>query len=253
MAIWAIKSFYYYAEVDWPLVIHDGGNLSAAIRSRLQTHFPDAWIVGAEEADRLVEAKLQLGRYSATIAGRRACNLMKKALDFALLAAAPRVLFLDSDVLFFARPRELVNRAKQEASGIVIMRDYQNSYSIDRAAALGNFGVPLPECINSGLGILPVRDVDLGFIEGVFSSGLLPLDKDGFAEQTLLALVASRAGFAYLPEEYCVVTGQANIGAARQIARHYVGPVKQLFFSEGVPHLVRTTRSLRSRKWGPRH
>src|SRR5262249_50264892 len=39
-ALWAAKSFYYYADVDWPLVWHEGGSLRPAYRAVLKRHFP---------------------------------------------------------------------------------------------------------------------------------------------------------------------------------------------------------------------
>lgn len=246
LAIWGLKSFYYQAQVDLPLVIHDGGGLSPEHVRTLQQHFPDARIILAPEADRLVNAKLQAGGYQATIRGRATYNLMKKVIDFAVLSDAPRILLLDSDILFFSRPTELLQLLATENDHIVLMRDYQDSYSVDRAVSKGLFGYELPSCINSGLGVIPTAKIDLPFIEEIFSGGRLPLDRDGFAEQTLLALLAARCGVGCLPESYEVVTGPRDIAAGGQIARHYVGPVKELFYDEGVPYLVKSSGVLQS-------
>ena len=246
LAIWGLKSFYYQAQVDLPLVIHDGGGLSPEHVHTLQQHFPDARIILAPEADRLVNAKLQAGGFQATIRGRARFNLMKKVLDFALLSDAPRILLLDSDILFFSRPTELLQLLATENDRIVLMRDYQDSYSVDRAVSKELFGYELPSCINSGLGVIPTAQVDLPFIEEVFAGGRLPLDRDGFAEQTLLALLAVRCGVGCLSDSYEVVTGPRDIAAGGQVARHYVGPVKELFFDEGVPYLVKSSGLLQS-------
>ena len=56
--IWALKSFYYYARVDFPLYIHDGG-LVRGQAEQLLHHFPDAVLVSEGEADALVETALR--------------------------------------------------------------------------------------------------------------------------------------------------------------------------------------------------
>jgi len=239
LAVWGIKSFYCTTGVDWPLVIHDGGGLTAESMAKLREHFPNSWVVTAQEADRLVGKKLARGGLAAVADGRARYNLMKKVIDFAVLASAPRVLLLDSDVLFFTHPAELVRLGHTETNRIVLLRDYQDSYSIDRADAQGWFGVELPECINSGLGVIPTHLVDLPFLDRVFAMNKVPLDKDGFAEQTVLGLLVGRAGATYLPDKYVVVTHPVDLANAGQVARHYVGPVKELFFDEGVPYLVK--------------
>jgi len=51
--IWALKSFYYFSEVDYPLFIHDGGLKTSQIE-QLQHHFPDAQIIGYRDADQQI-------------------------------------------------------------------------------------------------------------------------------------------------------------------------------------------------------
>ena len=75
------------------------------------------------------------------------------------------MLLLDSDVIFITHPAQLVHLGHTETNRIVLLRDYEDSYSIDRADAPGWFGVELPECINSGLGVIPTHLVDLPFLD----------------------------------------------------------------------------------------
>ena len=55
--IWALKSFYHFSGVDYPLTIHDGG-LEPWQFSLLQSHFPQAAFVTMDEADQRVESLL---------------------------------------------------------------------------------------------------------------------------------------------------------------------------------------------------
>jgi len=55
--IWALKSFYLFSGVAYPLYIHDGG-LAPGQAELLGEHFPDAKVVLAEDAEREVRAEL---------------------------------------------------------------------------------------------------------------------------------------------------------------------------------------------------
>lgn len=234
LALWAVHSFYHWASVDWPLVIHDGGGLGTQEWACFKTHFPNARLVPALEADGLVNNYLAKRDLSATIHARANCNLMRKVIDTAVMCQAPRFILLDSDVLFFRAPTHLLQLAQASSQRFHLLRDYQDSYSIDRDTAQGKLGIRLPPTINTGLAVIPKSSIDFDAMENIFRIGVIPLFRDGFAEQKVLALLASIAGLDYLPEDYKVVTGPSISRA--DTFRHYVGPVKQLFFDEGVPY-----------------
>ena len=76
---------------------------------------------------------------------------------------------------------------------------------------------------------------------GVFGGGdryALELTRH-MADQTVLGLLARRAGVTYLPDKYVVATHPVDLANAGQVARHYVGLVKELFFDKGIPYLVK--------------
>jgi hypothetical protein len=53
-ALWALKSFYYFADAKFPLAIHLQGWCPRRIIWRLRRHFPGARIITQPEADTLV-------------------------------------------------------------------------------------------------------------------------------------------------------------------------------------------------------
>jgi hypothetical protein len=56
--IWTLKTFYRFAQVDFPLFIHDGG-LTPRQVERLQQHFPDATVLRQADAEKRVIAHLR--------------------------------------------------------------------------------------------------------------------------------------------------------------------------------------------------
>jgi hypothetical protein len=236
LALWALHSFYHWTSVDWPLVVHDGGGLGPREWAIFRSHFPNARFLPASQADVLVNKWLAERDLSSTIHARANYNLMRKVIDTAITCQARRYILLDSDVLFFKKPDHLLRIAQENNPQIHLLRDYQNSYSINSDVSKFELGLSLPDTINTGLAVIPKSAIDFEFMETIFDKSVIPLDQDGFAEQTVLALLASQAGFEYLPEVYKVVTCPSS--NRDEILRHYVGPVKRLFFDEGVPMFI---------------
>jgi hypothetical protein len=247
MALWAAKSFYHFARVDWPVTFHDGGGLDRRISRELVSHFPNAQVIGWDEATQLVEPRLLEAGFSNIARARRANVMVRKLVDSASLAAAPNVVCMDSDVLIVDRPDELIQLGEGRPATAWFNRDSHDMYSITREQAAAWFGLDLPGRVNAGLSLIPVRVVDLEFLNQAFASNRIPVDKDVFPEQTVCALLAARLGGpAFLPPSYTVATGTPplDVRALGLVSRHYVGPVRYLLYEEGMPFLIRTTTLL---------
>jgi hypothetical protein len=245
MALWALKSFYYHAPVDWPLVLHDGGGFTPAIRAALLHHFPNVRILDWDQATKAVEESLAQQNLSAIARARKSSALLRKLIDCKVLGCTQNVLLLDSDVLFFQTPLEVIEAGESNLNRFLFNRDYLSSYSIGPEQSRAGLGLELPDCINSGLGVFPTGLIDLKFIEEICASGQVLLNS--FTEQTLFALLAARSGFEYLSDRYAVLTGPVDIAAMGLVSRHYVSPVRNLFFDEGIPHLKKVTKMLQNR------
>lgn len=241
LAMWAAWSFYQWARVDWPLAIHDGGGLSQPIRSKMARLFPAARFIGWEEANYEVEEGLSRKGLYNLIEARRRNVMIRKLVDFSLMGNSPCFISCDSDVLFFSRPDRLLELANGNGPPFGFNRDSHTMYSIDSCQAKVWFGLTMPEKLNAGLGVLTRREVDLDFLNAAFIPGLIPPANDAFPEQTACALLVARSGRdGFLPENYSVATGTTplNLKAIGAVSRHYVGPVRHLFFDEGLPTLI---------------
>jgi hypothetical protein len=247
LALWAAKSFYHFAGVEWPITFHDGGGLDPRITRALIGHFPNARVIGWDEATRLVEPGLLEAGYPNLARARQANVMIRKLIDFAVLAAAPNMVCIDSDVLFVGQPIELVRLGESDPDGPWFNRDSHNMYSITREQAAAWFGLDLPGNVNAGLSLIPVRLVDLAFLDEAFAPDRIPVNQDVFPEQTVCALLAARSGGPrFLPAAYSVATGTPplDVRGLGLVSRHYVGPVRYLMYEEGMPFLIRNTRFL---------
>lgn len=231
--LWALKSFYRYAGRHYALCIHEDGTLPAAAADELRSHFPDARLILRAEADRAVLPELEA--YPRCLAFRKSNTLSLKVFDFRHYLQSERMLLIDSDVLFFSEPVELLRRIENPAYQLnSVNADVASAYTVDPAEVKSRFGFDLGPCFNSGLGLIHKDSLRLEWIEEFLSlSGVL--GHFWRIEQTLFALCSFRRGAELLPEEYRVQCDEIIKGSCK----HYVGAIRHHMYGSGMRHLVR--------------
>jgi hypothetical protein len=240
LALWAAKSFYAQAEVDWPLVWHEGGSLKPGNRGLLRRHFPDSALLTVAEANRRVESELDRLGLSRCREARRRTFMLYKLLDCLVLSRAQNILCLDSDILFFRRPDDLLKAGDGPLPHNRYARDRASCYGIGVDAALARFGVAPVERLNAGLSLFRRASLDLAMLEEFLGDSDL-VATPWLTEQTLHALCAGRIGVDFLPEEYLVSTeAELHTPDGRNlVAKHYPSHPRRYLFEEGIPHLER--------------
>lgn len=189
-AIWALKSFYCLFGMTCPLAIHLQGQSPSRMITRLRQHFPDARLVQQAEADAFVEPELARAGIDRLLALRRKTPFMLKLTDFVLMCRAPRLLLLDSDVLFFACARDLIEHARSESRAVLLRRDVANMYDIFPELPFERFDFHLAPYVNSGIALVPRAAVNLCRCEDYLSDDEVARPNT-MVEQTLYALAFS--------------------------------------------------------------
>jgi hypothetical protein len=232
--VWALKSFYRASARRYALCIHDDGTLDQAAQAELARHFPDARLIERQAADGAVLPTLD--RFPRCRAFRETNHLSPKLFDFRHYLQSERMLLLDSDVLFFAEPVELQQRIEDPAyRRNSVNEDDTTAYTVDPADVRTRLGLDMPERFNSGLGLIHADSLRPEWIEEFLG---LPGILGHFwrIEQTLFALCSARYGVEMLPDEYVV---SLKPRTERQVAKHYVGPIRHLMYREGMHELTR--------------
>lgn len=236
-AIWALKSFYRFAEVRYPLVLHVQGKVTARVPSRLRAHFPNARIIMQPSADREVERWLNEHGLLRLLTARRSSPFMMKLTDFPLLSESIHLLTLDTDLIFFRRPTELLGASLEPSLVSLFQRDVSSTYNISGERALSDLGVKLAPRVNTGIMLFPRESLDLTRCEDYLAHPDVARPS-GWIEQTLYALCASEQGrVTFLPDSYLVSLEEAD-GLDDLVVRHYAGPSRPLLTSEGMPRLI---------------
>jgi len=231
--IWVLKSFYHFSQRDYALCIHDDGTLTSENIAALRYHFPNARIVERKQADEKVLGLLE--SYPRCLDFRQTNHLSPKVFDFAAYLQSDRLLLLDSDVLFFQEPTELLRRIENPNYHLnTLNADIESAYTVEPETVKTHLGFDLASRVNSGLGLIHKKSLQLDWIEEFLT---LPNIIGHFwrIEQTIYALCSSRFGFELLPEVYDV---RLDRGINDSPSRHYVGTIRHLMYSEGIKHLV---------------
>lgn len=231
-AAWTLASLVHFTGRRWPIVIHDDGTLPQEARQAYTSMFGHLRIVSRPDADREIDARL--ADYPRCLAYRRSHPLALKLFDCPLLAQTPRLVLLDSDVLFFRRPEEVLSWVDRGQAESFFNPDFQDAYTISREAAQQRWGVTLWPQVNTGLSLLPREVLNLERCENwLGDESITDLKEIAWREQTLLALSASRLGKGgLLPESYEVSFNPEMANNA--VSRHYVGDMRSQFYAEGV-------------------
>jgi hypothetical protein len=122
----------------------------------------------------------------------------------------------------------------------VFLRDVENTSLITAEAFAAKFQRELAAPLNAGMFAIPSHFMDLEAMEEMLREfSLLDIPKSAwFIEQSVLGVLASLKGdVRLLPQSY----QQTLMGALRDdaVMRHYVGKVRHLFYSEGLPKVAK--------------
>lgn len=211
--IWTVKSLFWQTDEPLALRIHDDGSLGHGERQHWLGHFPGCRIIPRHEADGLVTRVLSKRGHSGLAAWRDSFPLALKLLDVNLLARAAKVVVLDTDVVFSARPAELLEVAADPSPQTACFNgDFASVYSLPLDVLRLASGVSVFEKINTGVAAFSPSIIDLERLEAFLGSPLageeagwfLKRREGWFLEQTLYAIELSRVRASRLPATYMV-------------------------------------------------
>jgi hypothetical protein len=233
-ALWSVRTFLDFLGESLPIRFHDDGTLTPAIAERIMAFLPGAVVITAAQAQAEMERRLR--DFPQCQAARRRHIMTHKLLDAAVFAPGARYLLLDSDLLFFSRPAEIAHWLTGSERANLWGRDAGNFLNLTKAEAQTRFGVNLAERVNAGFGCVWRESVDFSLLEEFFGLESVWCHPHR-VEQTAYALLSSRFGVRLLPRAYLLDTNRACGLPTGIVMKHYVGKIRDLFFSEGIGHL----------------
>jgi hypothetical protein len=238
MGMWASWSLMRFIPAG-TFVLHSDGSLTESDVELWRRLIPNLTYVSKEERDRMCRERIE-DDYPALAKWRRENPYSSKAIDVHFYGKRPRMIVLDSDVLCFSMPSELLRNLADPDVTFSWNEDERTSYTAERDALERMFGHSVPELFNTGVLVTKrFGEKDLALMDEIIQKCVAAgISTSGWFEQMLTAVIAGKIGNGLpLGSEYRVVPGRTKESA---VMRHYTG-VKRIrfrFFKEGIPRLL---------------
>ena len=252
--IWTIMSFAYFARQPFRLVMLQDGTVPECAWDHFKQLFPG--VVIADRESLRPEVEKRLGAVSPTIVGMwesgEYCTL-PKVVDSWILAKNKTIVTLDSDVLFFDCPKELLDPSLVEDQ--IAIYNYINydggsrntHYSHDAEELEHGTGISLPYDFIIGLGRVNLEYFDWELCEKVLANYPPKGPVKHFTiDQSIMGLWASVHGFSHLDKNRYSVTPVKTLDGV--MGRHYISKTRDLMYVEGMRTLRKTTNILARQK-----
>ncbi|MDL5055462.1 hypothetical protein QQ056_18185 [Oscillatoria laete-virens NRMC-F 0139] len=213
-------------------MIHDDGSLSQKYQKELPDLLPGCRVIGSKEAADFIQKRLQNHPLSGEC--RQIHPLCRKLFDIPLMTTKQKILMIDTDILFFRHPDQILNWLCEPSQHTLFMEDIQDATvnpAFDFARQKGFTMIPK---VNTGIVGMNREIYDLDFFEECLAQTDMIKSDRWFIEQSLFALLSSIKGdVEFLDSSYHMELTPAC--PPDSVARHYMGKVRHLFYSEGIP------------------
>jgi len=237
---WAVYSFLVFSGLRPRVVFHNDGSLSAIHIAFLQQRFPGCEVVQRAEADPIVSAWLSKRCFANCLRLRDSLVFAKKLFDVCILANEERLVLLDSDVLFYQQPSELM---EANSDGVhIYQRDYETNYCLGTDGLAEMKEIKCPEALNPGIMGIALDKIDFAVAERFLAyPGFF--DASGhanyFSELTLWAVLISQASNRALSDDYGFCVGPWF--GSQYVAGHFCGGNRwsATYYYRGLPEVWR--------------
>ncbi len=162
-SVFCANSLLKVAEPKPRLSFISDGSLSAKHARELARLFPGATIISTDEVSQRVESQFPADQFPLIRFYRRHKPIMRKLLDVFIMRNEAQLL-LDSDMLFFSNPRDLLDWT-EHPQGCLGMIDVKSAYGYSRPLMEELAGNSIPEKINIGVFGMTGSDIDWISIE----------------------------------------------------------------------------------------
>ena len=220
MAMWCLKSLFFYSKETWDVWIADHGDINSEQMSLLEWHFPGIRILPRNHLDAGSVGPTKPYPKSTWLRHNKKFVLSLKLFDPIFNLDDGRFLLLDSDVLFFQRPFEILDMLKLQDKCIPF-----------------HFNVEASGAINSGLAVIDKSALNLADIERALSSMNTRQRNSWCVEQDIYTEIA-RGRYAVLPPLYAVQPINDDVHS-NVISCHYIGVCRHAFYRQGISRLRR--------------
>ncbi len=233
MLLWALQSFFTFFVRPFQFFIHNDGTLTIGQINILKKFFPNFILVAPDEL---------LNNYQQVLNSQPIIKnfltehpeyyLMKKIVDPYFVSDKKNILVIDSDILWFQTPSELLTALNEDLPSTLMMWSplpgpvyFKDGTGLTEELSHHNSGVVLYRRDNFDLTVLADY---LARVDIKHPNNFQFIEEGGFA--TCLKKITS------LSKERYIIKGAVN---EQTVARHYTSPRRPGFYLEGLPRLIK--------------
>ncbi|MBI2676568.1 MAG: hypothetical protein HYX21_01265 [Candidatus Yanofskybacteria bacterium] len=230
-ATWSLWSFLKNSQLCPKIVIHDDGSLDGESAAIFKSKFDNLEIVWKKDADELID-KMNVNPIVKDYR-KNGYPLILKLVDIFLLSRSEKIMVLDSDVLFFKKPEEIVRFVKgscgrdaliSQAGGGFAVRvnsSYLNKYNLTQKNI---------ELMNSGIIVYKKFSISESKLSEYLENCELDMS-DYFVEMTGWNCLIGQTNCEFLPLDRYIIKGRPD---SNTVAKHFTSPRRHEMFAYGI-------------------
>lgn len=224
-------SLAHHSQRELLLNLVDDGSLSFDQEQHLRRLFPSGVTRWKHEVAAELDQHLHVSRFPVLRQRWSDYINIRKLTDIHLGSSGTK-LVLDSDMLFFRRPDELLAWWDQP-NGICLMVDCEESYGYSRELMEELAGAPIPPLLNVGICGLASEMINWEELEDWCQ---ILVEREGssyYLEQALVAMLAARSVPTVMPRaSYITFPTPQQTLAGEGMLQHYVADSKPWYFGK---------------------
>jgi len=217
---------------DFSIIFYDDGSLTSGSLIFLKLKHPFIQVVSAQQTQQKMDELLPADRYPFLHKKRAVYPHIKKLIDVHLGARGWQIV-LDSDMLFFNKPVQLLDWLKKPQQPFFLF-DPISSYHYSFPLMEELTGYKLNAHLNVGVAALKSEDINWDILEFWVKTLEENEGTSYLLEQALIAmLVAGKEIIVADQNAYVVKPGQNEVQAPTAVLHHYVAESKEWYYKTG--------------------
>lgn len=231
----SLYSFLHFSGLNpSAIIIHDDGSLDDNDKRVLVSKFSNLQVISRETADEKIVNLLESER--AKLYRKNGHPLILKLVDIFILSSAPKVMILDSDVLFFKQPGEIIQFVKSSSGLDALISGFPES--LDKFQILVNNKYlksrdlvnKRVEYMNSGIILYNKSSLTADMLYEYFDNCSMNYH-DYFVEMTGWNCLISQLNYDFLPLDQYIIKGRVS---DTTVTKHYTSGRRQELYAHGI-------------------
>jgi hypothetical protein len=229
--LFCISSLAKNSTERFQFILVDDGSFDEQLTHLVNALLPGVQLITARDIEINLQKKFPKDSYPVIHRKRAIYPHLKKLTDIHTIAGVDWKLVLDSDMLFFKEPTELISWLKNPDINI-FMKDCEQSYGYSELLMEQLCGFSIPEKLNVGVVGMRSSAINWDCIETWIKTLEGTEGTSYFLEQALTAMLAAGQPVHVLTaDDYIVKPGDNQIHQHNGTLHHYVDLSKQGYFT----------------------